>query len=102
MKDWQSLAHVKWECKYHIIWVPKYRCKVLYGKVRRRAGKIIRELCLLRDLRIIEGHAMLDHIHYVHKKYSSQVQCGERNGDFDWSVILGTVFHLRWDIKSLC
>jgi len=62
MKDWQSLSHVKWECKYHIVWVPKYRRKVLYGKVWRRVGEIIRELCLQRDFEIIEGHAMPDHI----------------------------------------
>ena len=63
MRDWQSLSHVKWECKYHIVWVPKYRRKVLYGKVRRRVGEVIRELCLQRDLEIIEGHVMPDHIH---------------------------------------
>ena len=63
MKDWQSLSHVKWECKYHIVLVPKYRRKVLYGKVRQRAGEIIRELCRQRGLEIIEGHAMPDHIH---------------------------------------
>jgi len=63
MRDWQSLSHVKWECKYHIVWVPKYRKKVLYGKVRRRTGEIIRELCRQRDLEIIEGHTMPDHIH---------------------------------------
>ena len=63
MRDWQSLSHVKWECKYHIVWVPKYRKKVLFGKVRRRAGEIIRELCRQRDLEIIEGHAMPGHIH---------------------------------------
>jgi putative transposase len=63
MRDWQSLSHVKWECKYHIVWVPKYRRKVLFGKVRRRAGEIIRELCRQRELEIIEGHSMPDHIH---------------------------------------
>jgi putative transposase len=63
MKDWQSLSHVKWECKYHIVLVPKYRRKVFYGKVRQRAGEIIRELCRQRGLEIIEGHAMPDHIH---------------------------------------
>ena len=45
MRDYQSLAHVRWECKYHIVWVPKYRRKRLYGKVRRRFGEIIRDLC---------------------------------------------------------
>ncbi len=63
MRDWQSLSHVKWECKYHVVWVPKYRHKVLYGKVRERVGEIIRELCRQRDLEIIEGHAMPDHLH---------------------------------------
>ena len=63
MRDWQSLSHVKWEYKYHIVWVPKYRRKVLYGKVRRRVGEIIRELCRQWDLEVIEGHAMPDHIH---------------------------------------
>ena len=63
MRDWQSLSHVKWEYKYHIVWVPKYLRKVLYGKLRSRPGEIIRELCLQRDLKIIEGHAMPDHIH---------------------------------------
>jgi len=41
MRDWQSLSHVKWECKYHVVWVPKYRHKVLYGKVRKRVGEVI-------------------------------------------------------------
>ena len=63
MKDWQSLSHVKWECKYHIVWVPKYRRKVLYGKVRKRVGEILQELCRQRDFGLIEGHAMPDHIH---------------------------------------
>ena len=73
MKDWQSLSHVKWECKYYIVWVPKYRRKVLYGKVRRRVGEVIRALCQQRDLEIIEGHVMLDHIHMcisIPPKYS--------------------------------
>ena len=63
MRDWQSLSHVKWECKYHVVWVPKYRHKVLYGKVRERVGEIIRELCRQRDLEIIEGYAMPGHLH---------------------------------------
>ena len=63
MRDWQSVAHVRWECKYHIVWVPKYRKKVLYGKVRRRIGEIIRDLCRQREMEIIEGHTMPDHIH---------------------------------------
>jgi len=63
VKDLQSLAHVKWECKYHIVWVPKYRRKVLYGKVRKRLGEIVRELCRQKGIEVIEGHALIDHLH---------------------------------------
>ena len=45
MKEWQSLAHVRWECKYHIVFVPKYRKKVLYGRTRQQMGQILRQLC---------------------------------------------------------
>ncbi len=53
MRDYQSLAHVRWECKYHIVWVPKYRRKRLYGKVRRRFGEIIRGLCRQKGVEVI-------------------------------------------------
>jgi len=63
MRDWQSVAHVRWECKYHIVWVPKYRRKAIYGKVRRRFGEIIQDLCRQRGIEPLEGHAMVDHVH---------------------------------------
>ncbi len=63
MKDLQSMAHVKWECKYHIVFIPKYRKKMLYGKVRRRVWEIFRQLCRYRGIEILEGHAMPDHVH---------------------------------------
>jgi len=65
MKEWQSSAHVKWECKYHIVIVPKYRKKVMYGRTRKEIGKIVRELCRQKDVELVEGHAMPDHIHLV-------------------------------------
>ena len=65
MKDWQSQAHVKWECKYHIVIIPKYRRKVLYGQVRRRVGEILRELCQQRGIDLLEGKAMPDHVHML-------------------------------------
>ena len=65
MKEWQSSAHVKWECKYHLVIVPKYRKKVMYGRTRRDIGKIIRQLCRQKGVEIVEGHAMVDHIHLV-------------------------------------
>ena len=65
MKDWQSQAHVKWECKYHVVIIPKYRRKVLYGQIRRRVGAILRELCQQRGIDLLEGKAMPDHIHML-------------------------------------
>ena len=65
MKDWQSQAHVKWECKYHVVIIPKYRRKVLYGKIRRQVGAILRELCRQRNIGLLEGKAMPDHIHLL-------------------------------------
>ena len=73
MKDWQSQAHVKWECKYHVVIIPKYRRKILYGKIRRQVGEILRELCRQRSIDLLEGKAMPDHVHMllsVPPKYS--------------------------------
>jgi putative transposase len=63
MHDWQSLSHVRWDCKYHVVIVPKYRKKVIYGKLRRQVGPILRRLCQQRGITLLEGHAMSDHIH---------------------------------------
>ena len=55
MKDWQSQAHVKWECKYHVVIVPKYRKKIIYGKLRHKIGKVFRQLCRQRRLSFWKG-----------------------------------------------
>ena len=62
MKDWQSQAHVRWDCKYHVVILPKYRRKVLYGRMRRGVGQILRDLCRQKDIELVEGKAMPDHI----------------------------------------
>ena len=83
MKDWQSLAHTKWECKYHVVIVPKYRKKVLYGKLRQRVGAILRELCEYKGIDILEAHAMPDHIHMcisVPPKFSIAMTVGYLKG----------------------
>jgi len=64
-KDDNSLAHTRWNCRYHIIFAPKYRRKIIYGKLRVDIGKILRRLCEMRDVEIIEAHAMPDHIHML-------------------------------------
>ena len=65
MKDWQSQARVKWDCKYHIVIVPKYRRKQLYGRLRRGVGDILRELSRQMGVEILEGHLMPDHVHML-------------------------------------
>jgi putative transposase len=73
MHEWQSLSHVRWECKYHVVIIPKYRREVLYGRLRRRIGLILRELCRQRGIELLEGHAMPDHVHLclsIPPKYS--------------------------------
>jgi len=65
MHDWQSLSHVRWECKYHVVFIRKYRRKVLYGKLRRRIGPILRELCRQAGIELLEGHLMPDHVHML-------------------------------------
>ena len=65
MKDWRSLAHVKWDCQYHVVIIPKYRRKEFYGKLRRRIGEILRQLCRQKEVEIVEGKAMPDHIHML-------------------------------------
>ena len=83
MREWQSLSHVKWECKYHVVIVPKYRKKVLYGRLRGEVGKIIRQLCRQKEVELNEGHAMPEHIHLVLSvplKYSIAMVLGYLKG----------------------
>ena len=65
MNDYNKLAHTTWECKYHLVWIPKYRKKVLYGNLRKYLGEVIRELALHKESHIIEGHLMADHVHIL-------------------------------------
>ena len=60
---YQSLSHSKYECKYHVVFVPKYRRKALYGELRRQLGAIFHELARQKECQIIEGHLMADHVH---------------------------------------
>lgn len=60
-----SLAHTKWICKYHIIFTPKYRRKIIYKQYRKDLGEILRELCRYKGVEIIEGHLMPDHVHML-------------------------------------
>ena len=65
MHDFKRLAHAIWDCKYHIVWCPKYRFQILKGEVGRSMREIIRQLCRQKGVEIIEGNVQVDHIHLV-------------------------------------
>ena len=65
MNDINSLAHTKWNCKYHIVFAPKYRRKVFFGEKRREIGKILRQLCQQKGIEIIEAQLCTDHVHML-------------------------------------
>ena len=77
MKDMSSLSHTAWACKYHLVWVPKYRKTILYGNLRKYLGEIFKDLAFHKESQIHEGYLMSDHIHMmisIPPKYSvSQV-----------------------------
>ena len=64
-KDNDSLAHTSWNCKYHIVFAPKYRRQIIYGKYKTTIGRIIRELCERKGVIIHEANACKDHIHML-------------------------------------
>ena len=63
LNDINSLSHTKWNCKYHIVFAPKYRRKVFYKEKRAAIGKILRQLCEWKSVKIVEAEACLNHIH---------------------------------------
>ena len=65
MDEYQSLSHTKWDCKYHVIFIPKYRRRALYGQLRRHLGEVFRKLAEQKESRIEEAHLMPDHVHMM-------------------------------------
>ncbi|MBT4089644.1 MAG: IS200/IS605 family transposase [Deltaproteobacteria bacterium] len=65
MNNYNKLNHTTWDCKSHLIWIPKYRKKVIYGSLRQYWGEVLRELALQKESNIIEGHLMGDHVHLL-------------------------------------
>jgi putative transposase len=83
MREWESQSHVKWYCRYHVVIVPKYRHKAIFGALRRDIGKILRELCERSGIELVEGHAMPDHVHLclsMPPKYSVANAVGRLKG----------------------
>jgi len=65
MEDYQSLSHTRWQCKYHVIFIPKYRRRALFGVVRRELGGVFHRLAEQKECRIEEGHIRPDHVHML-------------------------------------
>ena len=65
MTDYQRLQHTRWECKYHVVFIPKYRRKALYGQLRQHLGEVFKKLAQQKESRIEEGHLMVDHVHMM-------------------------------------
>ena len=65
MDEHQSLSHTVWDCKYHVVWIPKCRRKVLFEQLRKNLGQVFRELARQRESDILEGHLMPDHVHML-------------------------------------
>ena len=83
MREWQSQAHVKWYCRYHVVIVAKYRRKSMFGAIRREVGEIFKELCRRFGIELVEGHVMADHVHMclsVPPKYSVANTVGKLKG----------------------
>ena len=83
MREWQRQSHVKWYCRYHVVIVPKYRQKAIFGQLRKDIGQILRELCDQFGIELIEGHAMPDHAHLclsIPPKYSVSNAIGRLKG----------------------
>lgn len=63
MKEYQSLSHTRWDCKYHVVFIPKRRKKAIFGALRRHLGGIFRELAQHKEAQVVEGHLKPDHVH---------------------------------------
>ena len=111
MKDWRSQAHVRWECLYHVVIIPEYRRKVFYGKARKRIGEILRDLCRRKEIRLVEGNALPDHIHMllsIPPKYSVAMTMGYLKGKSAIRVhrelmgTRGTLFGRKFWARGYC
>ena len=111
MKDWQSQAHVKWDCLYHVVIVPKYRRKVFFGKRRKEIGEMLRRLCRQKGIGLVEGNAVADHIHMVLSippKYSVAMTLGYLKGKSAVGILRnltgtkGTLFGRKFWARGYC
>ena len=111
MKDWRSQAHVKWDCKYHVVIVPKYRRRKFYGSLRSEIGKILRRLCQQKDIVLVKGNALSDHVHMllsVPPKYSIANTIGYLKGksairiNRDFGKVQGSLYGRAFWSRGYC
>ena len=83
MRNWNKQSHVTWYCLYHVVFIPKYRKKAIFGRLRAEIGKIFRDLCRQFGIELVEGHAMTDHVHMclgIPPKYAVAEAIGKLKG----------------------
>ena len=79
----ESLSHTRWDCKYHLVWIPKCRRKVLYAQFRKHLGQVLHDLARQKESKILEGHLQADHVHMlvsIPPKYSVAQVVGYHQG----------------------
>jgi REP element-mobilizing transposase RayT len=105
MDRYETLSHTKWECKYHIVFIPKYRRKVLYGQLRRQLGEVFHRLAQQKESRIEEGHLQADHVHMmmsIPPKYSVAQVVGYLKGKSELPPVSWTPDPFRGKRSSRC
>lgn len=98
MNKYSSQSHVRWDCKYHVVLVPKYRKKVIFGQLRKEIGPILKDLLRQKGVEVIEGHAMNDHIHMclsIPPKVSISSVVGFVKGKS--TITIGRRFFPKWE-----
>jgi putative transposase len=105
MKEYQSLAHTRWDCKYHVVFIPKKRKRRIFGVLRKHLGEIFHELAAHKEAKIVEGHVMPDHVHQ-HSPEICGIECDgihqgeERNCDSEALWGSSKEFHWRGFLGS--
>jgi putative transposase len=102
LRQWKNQSHVRWYCRYHVVIVPKYRKKVLFGVVRKEVGNLIKEVCERYGIEVIEGHVLKDHVHMcleIPPKYSVSEVIGKLKGKT--TILLHQRFGRKKNFKGL-
>jgi len=106
MDKFESLSHTAWDCKYHVVFIPKCRRRTLYGQLRQHLGEVFRKLAAQRECRVEEGHLMADHVHMmlsIPPKYAVSQVVGFIKGKsaiLIWRACTGNASAISWGSTS--